>query len=39
MEFIDACVADSSSTMDVFTYDLNEPAIIEKFSAMKNRLR
>lgn len=39
MEFIDACVADPRSTLDVFAYDIDEPYVVRQLQAMGGRLR
>lgn len=39
MEFIDACVADPRSTLDLFAYDIDEPRIVGQLQALKGRLR
>ena len=38
-EFLNACIADKNSTLDVFAYDLDEPDIIAAFQKMGPRLR
>src|SRR5262249_10014371 len=38
-EFLDDCLEDESSTIDVFAYDLDEPDIVRKLKAFKGRLR
>jgi hypothetical protein len=38
-DFLDACLADPSVTVDVFAYDLDEPDIISKFVQLGDRLR
>jgi hypothetical protein len=38
-DFLDACLQDPGSTIDVFAYDLDEPRIIEKLCAFGKRLR
>jgi len=39
MEFVDACVADPRSTLDLFAYDIDEPRIVKQLQAMGGRLR
>jgi hypothetical protein len=38
-DFIDACVADPRSTLDLFAYDIDEPRIVKQLEAMGGRLR
>ena len=39
MDFVDACVADPRSTLDLFAYDIDEPRIVKQLQAMGGRLR
>jgi hypothetical protein len=38
-DFIDACVKDPKSTVDLFAYDIDEPRIVGQLQALKGRLR
>ena len=38
-EFLDSAVKDKKVSLDVFTYDFNEPDILKRLKAMKKRLR
>src|SRR5262249_36629169 len=37
--FLDDCLSDTSCTVDLFAYDLDEPDVIAKLVALKTRLR
>ena len=37
--FLDECLADTSCTVDLFAYDLDEPDVIAKLVALNSRLR
>jgi hypothetical protein len=39
MDFVDACLNDPRSTLDIFAYDIDEPRIVRQLQAMKGRLR
>jgi hypothetical protein len=39
VDFIDACVKDPRSTLDLFAYDIDEPYIVRQLQALKGRLR
>lgn len=39
IDFIDACVKDPRSTLDLFAYDIDEPYIVSQLQSMKGRLR
>ncbi|MFL5346878.1 MAG: phospholipase D-like domain-containing protein [Hyalangium sp.] len=39
IDFVEACVKDPRSTLDLFAYDIDEPYIVRQLQAMKSRLR
>ena len=39
IEFVDECVKDPRSTLDLFAYDIDEPYIVKQLEALKGRLR
>ncbi|MBN1209482.1 MAG: hypothetical protein JXB05_31815 [Myxococcaceae bacterium] len=39
VDFVDACVKDPRSTLDLFAYDIDEPYIVRQLQALKGRLR
>ncbi|HYI00534.1 phospholipase D-like domain-containing protein [Hyalangium sp.] len=39
VDFIDTCVKDPHSTLDLFAYDIDEPRIVKQLEALKGRLR
>jgi hypothetical protein len=39
VDFIDECVKDPRSTLDLFAYDIDEPYIVRQLQSLKGRLR